>query len=152
MNCFNLVEYEYAQILAHGCERLNKYIFNEEIEEFYYAKKISLEQSADLRMALRTLKAQKGKIIEMEERIFRRISAGIKRANAELEMLKAINGRHEHEEFFKVKKTKIITLIKQRDLIHKIFDFYNTMSYHYIYEDNLKLLKELEETKKRVEE
>ena len=66
MNCFNLVEYEYAQILANGCEKLNKYIFNEEIEEFYYAKKISLEHSVDLRLALKALKAQKTKTIKIE--------------------------------------------------------------------------------------
>lgn len=32
MNSCNMVEYEYAQILSYGCEKLNKYIFNEEIE------------------------------------------------------------------------------------------------------------------------
>lgn len=62
MNCCNLVEYEYAQMLSHGCEKLNKYIFNEEIEEFYYAKKISLEHTLDLKLALQALKMQKLKI------------------------------------------------------------------------------------------
>ena len=66
MNSFNLVEYEYAQILSHGCEKLNKYIFNEEIEEFYNAKKISLEHSLDLKLALQALRAQKVKTSEIE--------------------------------------------------------------------------------------
>jgi hypothetical protein len=52
-------------MLSQGCEKLNKYIFNEEIEEFYYAKKISLEHSLDLKLALQALKNQKLKIIEI---------------------------------------------------------------------------------------
>jgi len=34
-------------------------------------------------------------------------------------------------------------MIKQRDILSKIFEYYNTMSYHYIYDDNTKLLSDL---------
>jgi hypothetical protein len=84
MNCFNLVEYEYAQILSHGCERLNKYIFNEEIEEFYYAKKISLEHSLDLKLALKTLKTQKIKMNEIEDKIMKKVNNNLKKTSSEL--------------------------------------------------------------------
>ena len=84
MTCCNLCEYEYAQILSQGCEKLNKYIFNEEIEEFYYAKKISLEYSLDLKVTLQQTKQQKQKLQELEERIIKELTLASKRLNSEL--------------------------------------------------------------------
>ncbi len=81
MTCCNLVEYEYAQVLSEGCEKLNKYIFNEEIEEFYYAKKISLNYSLDLKIALQALKKQKLNTIQLEDKILKKVKVNIKKVN-----------------------------------------------------------------------
>jgi hypothetical protein len=35
-------------IIGEACEKLNKYIFTEKLEDFFYAKKISLEVGEDL--------------------------------------------------------------------------------------------------------
>lgn len=43
-------------------------------------------------------------------------------------------------------------MIKQRDTLTKIFEYYNTMSFHYMYEDNTKLVSNLQEAKKKIEE
>lgn len=63
------------------------------MEEFFYAKKISLEYSEDLKGALRVLKQQKMKLMQLEERILRRITASIKAVTNELEILREINAR-----------------------------------------------------------
>ena len=52
MQAHNMLEYEYAILLTGGCDRLDKYIFSEEVEDFYYAKKILVDPSAEVQAAL----------------------------------------------------------------------------------------------------
>lgn len=48
MQELNFLEYEYSLVLGEGCDKLNKYIFTEELEDFYYSKKVSVKMSDDL--------------------------------------------------------------------------------------------------------
>lgn len=44
----NYLEYEYSLFIGEACEKLGKYIFTEELEDFFYAKKTNLEPVEDL--------------------------------------------------------------------------------------------------------
>ncbi len=48
MNEINYLQFEYSLVLGQACEKLNKYIFTEELEDFFYAKKTNVEKSEDL--------------------------------------------------------------------------------------------------------
>ena len=52
MQAHNILEYEYAVFLTNGCDKLEKYLYSEEVEDYYYAKKVVLEHSEELQGAL----------------------------------------------------------------------------------------------------
>jgi len=53
-------------VLGAACQKLNKYIFNEEIEEFYYAKKVSTEVSLSLKESIWSLMQRKRQIAQLK--------------------------------------------------------------------------------------
>lgn len=59
-----------------------------------------------------------------------------------------MNGKQELEELLRIKKGQLINLRKEREIIQKLFIYYKTMSFHFIYEDNLKFIEELKRSKK----
>ena len=66
----NYLEYEYSLLIGEACEKLSKYIFTEELEDFFYAKKTTLEQSEDLATSYREVKMLRERLNALRKKTF----------------------------------------------------------------------------------
>lgn len=69
MQEINFLEYQYSLVLTTGCEKLKKYIFTEELEDFFYAKKVSVKASEDLMEIYKTTKKTRNQILWLKSKI-----------------------------------------------------------------------------------
>ncbi len=64
-------------VIGEACERLNKYIFTEELEDFFYAKKTSVEPSDDLYQTYANVRNYKLRLFAIRKKISQEICSKI---------------------------------------------------------------------------
>lgn len=69
MSELNYLEFEYSLVIGEACSKLNKYIFTEELEDFFYAKRVSIEQGVDLEEASSNVRLLRKNLIKSINRI-----------------------------------------------------------------------------------
>lgn len=113
-----------------ACDKLEKYIFNEEIEDYFYAKKISIEITPDLRLALQNYWQDKSKAVEIQDRIYQRTISTINKIK---------KSASDSKEWKYVMNSKS----KEKQIYEKLFALYNTQSLHFLYEENADIVKNI---------
>ena len=113
-----------------GCDKLEKYIYSEDIEDYYYAKKIVLEPYPELQAALERYLEMKRQLHEFETRFIRKTSAVIAKIKKE---------SSECREF----KYLLNSKIRAKNNFEKLFELYGTLSTHFLYEKNEELAKQM---------
>lgn len=121
MPAHNMLEFEYANLLTAGCDKLDKYIYTEEVEDFFSAKKIVLEPSAEFTAALARYLGMRRQIQDLQTRLLKKVSSVLSRLKKE-----AGEGREW--------KHLLSTKTKVRQQLEQLFAVYGTLSTHFLYQ------------------
>ena len=122
MQVGNELEFEYAKTLTEGCDKLEKYIFNEEIEDYYYAKKVLMQPSKSLTEKHLEAMGQRKKLGDLQTGMVRRINATVSMIRKEGETRES--------------KYLVNNNLKLKVLLEKLFEVYNTLVLHFLYEES----------------